>query len=119
MNSSLPEKKWFALGHHHQFGRGHGLGYDGFYFRLRAKFVFCSADKELGLCAVGEEAVAVLPPAGAHREPQRCHALDALVATAGFQANERTEGKAGEQDRPLVLLLPSSRVLRVRRPPLR
>src|SRR5579859_3684640 len=44
----LAGKEVVRPGDHHQFGGGDCLGHDGFYFRLRAKFVLRSADKELG-----------------------------------------------------------------------
>ena len=62
----------------------------------RRELVVVSAEEELGLGAVGEEAVSMASTGGVDRQAERDEAADARVSAAGVQAYVRAEGKAGE-----------------------
>ena len=70
-----------------------------------AELVLRAADEELGLDAFGEEAVGVVASGSADGETETDEALDADVSAAGAEAYVRSEGKAGEEDGELVVVL--------------
>ncbi len=77
------------------FGR---CGDDGFHLCNRAVLILIAADEQLGLYALRQIFVGVMPALGGNGKTQRDEAAHARIAAADAHADICAEGKSGEQD---------------------